>query len=199
MPVNAPRISQDALDQLFMSARTHNGWLDTPVSDDKLKEVYDIAKMGATSMNTQPMRLVFVRTPEARERLSTMVSPGNVDKVRQAPVIVIFANDSKFYEYMPKIWFREGAKEMFEGNPAMAAATATRNATLQAAYFMIAARAVGLDCGPMSGFDIPKVNAEYFADGRYQANFICALGFGDESKLFERQPRLAFEEVSTLL
>ena len=193
------KVSQEALDQLFFSARTQNGWLDTPVSDDLLKQVYDIAKMGATSMNCQPMRIVFIRTPEAKERLVSLVSPGNVDKVRAAPVTAIIANDTRFYENMPKIWFREGAKEMFEGNPAMAAATATRNATLQGAYFMIAARALGLDCGPMSGFDIPKVNAEFFPDGRLQANFICALGYGDETKLFERQPRLSFEEVTTLL
>jgi 3-hydroxypropanoate dehydrogenase len=145
------------------------------------------------------MRIVFIRTPEAKERLVATVSPGNVDKVRTAPVTAIIANDTRFYENMPKIWFREGAKEMFEGNPAMAAATATRNATLQGAYFMIAARALGLDCGPMSGFDIPKVNAEFFPDGRLQANFICALGHGDATKLFERQPRLSFEDISTSL
>lgn len=193
------QVSQEALDQLFFSARTQNGWLDTPVSDDLLKQVYDIAKMGATSMNCQPMRIVFIRTPEAKERLVATVSPGNVDKVRTAPVTAIIANDTRFYENMPKIWFREGAKEMFEGNPAMAAATATRNATLQGAYFMIAARALGLDCGPMSGFDIAKVNAEFFPDGRLQANFICALGHGDATKLFERQPRLSFEDISTSL
>lgn len=193
------QVSQEALDQLFFSARTQNGWLDKPVSDELLKQVYDIAKMGATSMNCQPMRIVFVRTPEAKERLVATVSPGNVDKTRAAPVTAIFANDTRFYENMPQIWFREGAKEMFEGNPAMAAATCTRNATLQAAYFMIAARALGLDCGPMSGFDIAKVNAEFFPDGRLQANFICSLGYGDESKLFERQPRLSFEQVASLL
>lgn len=194
-----PHVSQAALDQLFFSARTQNGWRDTPVSDELLAQVYDIAKMGATSMNCQPMRIVFVRSPQAKERLAGLVSPGNVDKVRAAPVTAIIANDTRFYENMPKVWFREGAKEMFEGNPAMAAATATRNATLQGAYFMIAARALGLDCGPMSGFDIPKVNAEFFPDGRLQANFLCALGYGDETKLFERQPRLAFDEVATLL
>ncbi len=193
------RISQDALDQLFHSARTQNGWLDKPVSDELLQQVYDIAKMGPTSMNCQPMRLVFLRTPEAKARLAPALSPGNVDKVAQAPVTAIVAIDTRFYEYMPQIWFREGAKENFEKNPAMASATATRNSTLQGAYFIIAARALGLDCGPMSGFDIAKVNAEFFPDGRYAANFICSLGFGDSSKLFERQPRLSFEQVATLL
>lgn len=192
-------IPQAALDQLFTSARTQNGWLDKPVSDEQLRQVYDIAKMGPTSMNCQPMRVVFLRTPEAKERLMPALSAGNVDKVKQAPVTAIVATDTRFYEFMPQIWFREGAKEMFEGNAALAAGTATRNATLQGAYLMIAARAVGLDCGPMSGFDVAKVNAEFFPDGRVTANFLCNLGHGDNTKLFDRQPRLSFEQAVTLL
>lgn len=192
-------ISQEALDQLFMSARTQNGWLDKPVSDEQLQQVYDIAKMGPTSMNCQPMRVVFLRTPEAKARLVPALSPGNLDKVKAAPVTAIVATDTLFYEHMPKVWFREGVKEMFEGKPALASATAARNGTLQGAYFIIAARALGLDCGPMSGFDIDKVNAEFFPDGRLAANFICSLGYGDTAKLFDRQLRLSFDEVATLL
>ncbi|MDX3904205.1 MAG: malonic semialdehyde reductase [Pigmentiphaga sp.] len=192
-------ISQEALEQLFFSARTQNGWLDKPVSDQQLRQVYDIAKMGPTSMNCQPMRVVFLRTAEAKARLIPALSAGNVDKVKAAPVTAIIATDTRFYEYMPQVWFREGAKEMFEGNAALAASTATRNGTLQGAYFIMAARAVGLDCGPMSGFDVAKVNAEFFPDGRLTANFLCSLGYGDSSKLFDRQPRLPFEQVATLL
>jgi len=192
-------ISQEALDQLFLSARTQNGWLDKPVSDELLGQVYDIAKMGPTSMNCQPMRVVFLRTPQAKARLVPALSPGNLDKVKAAPVTAIIATDTRFYEHMPQLWFREGAKEMFEGNPALASATAVRNGTLQGAYFIIAARALGLDCGPMSGFDIAKVNAEFFPDGRLTANFICSLGYGDTSKLFDRQQRLSFEQAATLL
>ncbi|MBX6317380.1 malonic semialdehyde reductase [Pigmentiphaga sp.] len=194
-----PAISQEALDQIFLTARTQNGWLDKPVSDDLLRQIYEIAKMGPTSMNCQPMRVVFLRTPEAKARLIPALSPGNVDKVKAAPVTAIIATDTRFYEYMPQVWHREGAKEMFEGNPALASATATRNGTLQGAYFIIAARALGLDCGPMSGFDAAKVNAEFFPDGRLTANFICSLGYGDPAKLFDRQPRLTFEQAATLL
>ena len=193
------KIDQTALDQLFFKGRTANGFLDTPVSVDLLKEVYDIARMGATSMNTQPTRYVLITTPEAKERLLPALSPGNLEKTKLAPVTVIVATDTKFYEYMPDIWHRPGAKENFESNPALAQATATRNGTLGGAYFMVAARAVGLDCGPMSGVDLTKVNAEFFADGRYTANFLINLGFGDDSKLFDRNPRLTFEQACTVL
>lgn len=192
-------IDQSALDQLFFNARTANGFLDKPVSLDLLKEVYNIAKMGATSMNTQPTRYVFLKTAAAKERLLPALNPGNVDKTKTAPVTVIVANDTQFFEHMPKIWHREGAKEMFEGNATLAAGTATRNGTLGGAYFMIAARAVGLDCGPMSGVDLAKVNAEFFPDGRWQANFLINLGYGDNTKLFDRNPRLSFEQVSQVL
>jgi 3-hydroxypropanoate dehydrogenase len=188
-------ISKEALDQLFFNARTQNGFIDKPVSLDLLKQVYDIAKMGATSMNTQPARYVFVTTPEAKARLIPTLSPGNVDKTREAPVTVIVATDTKFYENMPQVWHGSGAKEMFAGNAALAEGTATRNGTLSGAYFMIAARACGLDCGPMSGVDLAKVNAEFFADGRCKANFLINLGYGEPSKLFARNPRLSFEQA----
>ena len=193
------KISQACLDQIFFNARTANGFLDQPVPLSLLQEVYDMARMGATSMNTQPTRYVFVNSPEARERLIPAMSPGNVDKTKLAPVTVIVATDTRFYENMPTVWHRPGAKEMFEGNAPLAEGTATRNGTLGGAYFMIAARAVGLDCGPMSGVDLAKVNAEFFADGRFQANFLINLGYGDDSLVFERNRRLSFEEACTVL
>ena len=192
-------ISKEALDQLFFNARTQNGFVDKPVSLDQLKEVYDIAKMGATSMNTQPTRYVFITTPEAKARLMPALSPGNVDKTREAPITVIVATDTKFYENMPQVWHGAGAKEMFAGNAALAEGTATRNGTLGGAYFMIAARACGLDCGPMSGVDLGKVNAEFFADGRFKANFLINLGYGEPTKLFPRNPRLSFEQACQVI
>lgn len=192
-------IAQACLDQLFLNARTANGFIDKPVPMALLQEAYDIAKMGATSMNTQPARYVFITTPEAKARLLPAMSPGNLEKTRLAPVTVIVATDTRFYEHMPQIWHGAGAKEMFEGNAPLAQGTATRNGTLSGAYFMIAARAVGLDCGPMSGVDLAKVNAEFFADGRFTANFLINLGYGDNSKLFNRNPRLSFEQACTVL
>ena len=193
------RISDACLDQLFIKARTANGFTDKPVPVDLLQQVYDIAKMGATSMNTQPARYVFLNSPEARARLIPALAPGNVDKTKVAPVTVIVASDMQFYEHMPVVWHKPGAKEMFEGNKPMADGTAVRNSTLSGAYFMIAARAVGLDCGPMSGVDLAKVNAEFFPDGRLQANFIINLGYGDNSKLFDRNPRLSFAQACSVL
>jgi 3-hydroxypropanoate dehydrogenase len=193
------KIPVECLDQLFFKARTANGFLDRPVPLALLQEAYDIAKMGATSMKTQPSRYLFLLSKESRARLLPALSPGNHDKTRDAPVTVIVANDTKFYEHMPQVWHKPGAKENFEGNAALAQATATRNGTLGGAYFMIAARAVGLDCGPMSGVDLAKVNAEFFPDGRLQANFLINLGYGDDSKLFDRNPRLSFEQACTVL
>ncbi len=188
-----------AIDTIFRKARTANGFLDKPVSMDLLKQVYELAALGPTSMNTQPTRYVFLQSKEARERLLPAMSPGNLDKTRTAPVTVIVATDTKFYEYMPRVWHREGAKENFEANAGLASGTATRNGTLGGAYFIIAARALGLDCGPMSGFDIAKVDAEFFPDGRWKTNFLINLGHGDDSKLFNRNPRLAFDEACKLL
>ena len=188
-----------AIDTIFRKARTANGFLDKPVSMDLLKQVYELAALGPTSMNTQPTRYVFLQSKEARERLLPAMSPGNLDKTRTAPVTVIVATDTKFYEYMPRVWHREGAKENFEANAGLASGTATRNGTLGGAYFIIAARALGLDCGPMSGFDIAKVDAEFFPDGRWKTNFLINLGHGDDSKLFNRNPRLAFDEAYKLL
>ncbi len=193
------KIDQASLDQLFFNARTANGFLDKPVPLALLQEAYDIARMAPTSMNTQPTRYVFLTTPAAKERLKPALSPGNLDKTMGAPVTVIVATDTKFYEHMPQVWHGAGAKENFEGNAALATGTATRNGTLGGAYFIIAARAVGLDCGPMSGFDIAKVNAEFFPDGRYATNFLINLGYADHSKEFKRNPRLSFEQACSVL
>ena len=193
------RIDQAALDQIFLNARTANGFLPTPVPQALLQQVYELAAMGATSMNTQPTRYVFLQTPEARARLLPAMMAGTLEKTRTAPVTVIVATDTRFYEHMPQVWHKPGALEMFAGNAALSAGTATRNGTLGGAYFMIAARALGLDCGPMSGVDLAKVNAEFFADGRLQANFILNLGHGDNSLLFARNPRLSFEQACSVL
>jgi nitroreductase len=194
------KIAQACLDQLFFNARTANGFLDKPVPLALLQEVYDIAKMGATSMNSQPTRYVFLTTPEARARLLPALSPGNLDKTKVAPVTVIVATDTQFYEHMPLVFPNNpNAKALFEGNAQLAQGTAIRNGTLGSAYFMIAARAVGLDCGPMSGVDLAKVNAEFFPDGRCTANYLINLGYGDNSKLFPRNPRLTFEQACSVL
>jgi 3-hydroxypropanoate dehydrogenase len=193
------RISDTCLDQMFLKSRTANGFTAEPVPAALLKEVYELARMGPTSMNTQPARFVFLLTPESRARLLPALSPGNLDKTRDAPVTVIVANDTKFYEYMPQVWHKPGAKENFEGNAALAQGTAARNGTLGGGWFIMAARALGLDCGPMSGVDLAKVNAEFFPDGRLQANFLINLGYGDDSKLFDRNPRLSFEQACTVL
>ena len=194
------KIAQACLDQLFFNARTANGFIDKPVPLSLLQEVYDIAKMGPTSMNSQPTRYVFLNTPEARARLMPALSPGNVDKTKAAPVTVIVATDTRFFEHMPLLFPNNaGAKALFEGNAPLAQGTATRNGTLGGAYFMIAARALGLDCGPMSGVDLAKVNAEFFPDGRHTANFLINLGYGDNSKLFNRNPRLSFEQACSVL
>ena len=197
--VTKPVIAQACLDQLFIKARTANGFTDQPVPLALLQQVYDIAKMGATSMNAQPTRYVFLNSAESRARLLPALMAGNVNKTKTAPATVIVATDTRFYENMPQVWHEAGAQAMFEANLPMAQATATRNGTLGAAYFMMAARAVGLDCGPMSGVNLAQVNAEFFPDGRFQTNFLINLGYGDDSKLFDRNPRLSFEQACTVL
>jgi 3-hydroxypropanoate dehydrogenase len=196
-----PRLDTTALDQLFLEARTQNGWLPTPVSDDQLHAIYDIMKFGPTSANSCPARVVFVRTPEAKARLLPALSPGNVDKTKAAPVTAIIGYDTRFFEWMSKKLFahRPDMAENYARNPALTETVAFRNGTLQGAYFMLAARAVGLDVGGMSGFDNTKVDAEFFPDGRVKSNFLCNLGHGDPAKVMGRLPRLDFEEACTLL
>jgi nitroreductase len=193
------RIDITSLNQMFLNARTANGFTGQPVPAELLQEVYEIAKFGPTSMNTQPARYVFLTTPQAKARLAPALSTGNVEKTNSAPVTVILAKDTRFFEHMPTIWHGPNAKEMFEGNVPMAQGTATRGTTLSGAYFMIAARALGLDCGPMSGFDTAKVNAEFFSDGRYQVDFLLNLGYADQSKAFPRNARLSFDQVAVIL
>jgi len=188
-------IDARALDVLFREARTHNGWQAKPVPESLLHELFDLAKMAPTSANCSPMRVVFVTTPEGKERLKPALAPGNLDKTMAAPVTAIIAQDTLFYEHLPTLFPHADAKSWFVGNDALIQGTMVRNATLQGAYLMLAARAVGLDCGPMSGFDPAKLNAEFFPDGRFQVNFLCNLGYGDPAKLFPRSPRFAFEDV----
>ncbi|MGY4398970.1 3-hydroxypropanoate dehydrogenase [Sphingomonas sp. UYAg733] len=193
-------VEENVLERLFTGARSQNGWSAEPVSDDQLIDAYEIAKWGPTSMNTQPMRLVFLRSAEAKDRLKPAVGPNNVEKVMTAPVVAIIAYDTEFYTELPKTFpHRPGAKGMFIDNTALAQSTAFRNGSLQAAYFMLALRAVGLDVGPMSGFDPAKVNVEFFAGSSLRANFICGIGHGDPAKVFDRLPRLSFDEIARLI
>ena len=196
-----PTLDQAALDLLFLNARTQNGWLPTLVSDEQLRRIYDIMKMGPTSANSCPVRILFLRTIAAKARLLPALSPGNVDKTKQAPVTAIIGYDTRFYEWLPKKLFahRPEMANTYAKNPALSEIVAFRNGTLQGAYFMLAARAVGLDVGGMSGFDNAKVDAEFFADGRVKSDFLCNLGHGDPSKVLPRLPRLDFEEACTLL
>lgn len=191
---------QPALDTLFLLARTHNEWQDRSVEDALLRRVWDLARMGPTSANCSPMRVVFVRSPEAKARLKPALMEGNRAKTMAAPVTAIFGNDSRFYDLLPKLFPHTDARSWFAGpgNEEVAATTAFRNGTLQAAYFMLAARALGLDCGPMSGFDNRMVDREFFPSGRIKSNFICSLGYGDPSRLFPRSPRLEFDEACSI-
>lgn len=196
------KADDQCLDVIFRTARTHTAWLPKPVEDDLLRRVYDLAKLGPTSANTSPMRVVFVKSKEAKERLKPALAPGNLDKTMAAPVCAIVATDMRFYEFIPRLFpHMPQMADMFTkpGSEAFTKIHAFRNATLQGAYLMIAARALGLDAGPMSGFDNAKVDAEFFPDGRVQSNFLCNLGFGDPSKLYPRNPRLEFEEVCQIL
>jgi len=194
------RLDSAALDLILRKARTQNGWLGMPVTDDQLRAIYDLARLGPTSANSCPARFVFLRTPEAKARLLPALSPGNVDKTKAAPVTVIIGHDTRFYELLPKLFpHRPEVKDNFAGNPALAGTTAFRNGTLQGAYFMIAARALGLDVGGMSGFDNAKVDAEFFPDGRVKSNFLCNVGYGDPSKVLPKLPRLDFDEACGLL
>jgi len=191
-------LDDPALDLIFRAARTPQGFLDTPVTDEQLRAVYDLMKWGPTTVNSQPMRLVFVRSRAAKEKLAPALSAGNLDKTMKAQVTAIVAYDSRFYENLPKTFPNNPkAKDNFAGEDkqAMVDRVALRNGSLQGAYFIIAARALGLDCGPMSGFDNAKVDAAFFPDGRWKSNFLINLGRADPAKIFPRNPRLAFEEA----
>jgi 3-hydroxypropanoate dehydrogenase len=195
-----PTLHDAGKDLILRTARTQNGWLPTPVTDAELREIYDLMKLGPTSANTCPARIVFLRTPGAKARLLPALAPGNVDKTKQAPVTAIIGYDTRFYDKLVKLFpHRPEMRDNFAKNAAHAETTAFRNSSLQGAYFMIAARACGLDVGGMSGFDNAKVDAEFFPDGQIKSNFLCNLGHGDPSKVLPKLPRLDFEEACELL
>jgi 3-hydroxypropanoate dehydrogenase len=192
-------ISQEALDQLFYEARTHSAWLPEPVPVEFLRKAYELARLGPTSANGSPARFVFLTTPGAKALLKPVLAPGNVDKTMAAPVTVIIAWDTEFHEQLPKLFPHADVRSYFIGNRPLIEENAFRNSSLQAAYFIMAARALGLDCGPMSGFDAGKLNAAFLPDGKWKVNLLCNLGYGDANKLHPRDPRLNFEEASVVL
>jgi 3-hydroxypropanoate dehydrogenase len=207
-------IDDSVLDILFREARTFTTWQPQPVADQTLLDLYDMLKWAPTSANTAPARFAFLRSKEAKERLRPALAPGNVEKTMTAPVTVIVAYDMKFYEQLPRLFPQSpGLTQLFEGNPQLVEVTAQRNSSLQGAYLILAARALGLDCGPMSGFDNAKVDEEFFATGKpgvdrdqeffpgghVKSNFLVNLGYGDPSTLFPRLPRLLFSEACSLL
>jgi 3-hydroxypropanoate dehydrogenase len=192
-------IDDAALDALFREARTQNSWQAKPVSDAMLQAVWELAKMPPTSANCSPMRLIFVKSPEAKAKLSPALSAGNRDKTMQAPVTAIIGYDLEFYDKLPFLFPRADARPWFAGKPDVIQATAFRNGSLQGAYLILAARAVGLDCGPMSGFDNAIVDAAFFPDGKVKSNFLCNIGYGDPAGVLPRSPRFAFNEVCKIV
>lgn len=200
MPDTAhPVVDAAALDTLFRTARTQNGWREGSVSEAQLRAVYDLAKWGATSANCSPARFVFVMSQDAKAKLEPALIPGNVEKTMAAPATVIVGHDLDFYEHLPRLFPHTDARSWFAGNDELIRTTAFRNGTLQGAYLMLAARALGLDCGPMSGFDNAMVDAAFFAGTNVKSNFLCNLGIGDPEKLFPRSPRFSFDEVCRIL
>lgn len=192
-------IDKNSLDQLFTNARTHNAWLDKEISDETLQQLFDLAKMPPTSANCSPMRLVFIRSDEAKEKLKPALSEGNVDKTMSAPVVAIIAYDLDFYEHLPRLFPHADAKSWFEGREAHIKKSAILNGTLQGAYVLMAARSLGLDCGPMSGFSNKKVDEAFFAGTNIKSNFLLNLGYGDEEGLFPRSPRFDFADVCSIV
>lgn len=192
-------MSTNFLDLVFINGRTHYHWLDKPVDDALLQQAYELAKLGPTSANCCPMRITYVKSTEAKEKLKPTLSAGNVDKTMAAPVTAIFSYDLEFYNNLPKLFPHADARSWYAGKEAFIRDTAFRNGTLQAGYFMLAARSLGLDCGPMSGFDNAMLDEAFFANTPIRSNFLCNLGHGDSSKLYPRSPRLTFDEVCKIL
>lgn len=188
-------LSAEALHQLFLGARTRNAWQERPLTAELVRRLYETAKWGPTAANSNPARFVFVRSQEAKMRLLRHVMPGNVAKVKTAPCTVIIAGDTRFYDLMPQLFPSRDMRSNFLDKPDLVADLVARNSTLQGAYLIIAARALGLDCGPMSGFDKAGVDAEFFPDGRWRSNFLCSIGYGSDDNLFERNPRLDFDQA----
>lgn len=192
-------LDEAALDQLFREARSYNSWLDRPVSEDQIHAIYDLLKMAPTSANMQPVRIVWVKSADPKERLGALVSEGNRAKVLTAPVTAIIGYDIDFHEELPWLFPHTDAKSWFDGDENGREQGAFRNSSLQGAYLMLAARALGLDCGPMSGFDNAAVDAEFFADEpRHRSNFICAIGYGDPASIFDRSPRPEFDKFNRI-
>jgi 3-hydroxypropanoate dehydrogenase len=191
------RLDDHALDQIFRDARTYTAWLDRPVSDEVLRQAVELAKMGPTSANCLPMRIVFVRSKEGKERLRPTLAVGNIDKTMAAPATAIIGYDLEFYELLPRLFPRSDMRKAFLGKPDLMKDTAFRNSSLQGAYLILALRAQGLDCGPMSGFDAAKVDAAFFPDGRCRSNFLLNIGYGERANLRPRLPRLDFAEVAS--
>ncbi len=192
-------LNQQALEQLFLSARTHNGWQDKSVSEEILKQLYDLIKFAPTSANASPARFLFLTSKESKEKLKPFLMEGNIEKTMQAPVTVIIGYDMNFYEHLSFLFPHTDAKAWFEGNEALIEETAFRNSSLQGGYLIMAARALGLDCGAMSGFDKEKVAQTFFPEGNIKINFLCNLGYGDPEKLYPRSPRLSFEQTCQIL
>jgi 3-hydroxypropanoate dehydrogenase len=192
-------LDQAVFEQLFLDARSQNAWQDRDVPDETLRKLFDTVKYGPTSANCSPARYVFVRSAEAKERLKPHLSSGNTDKVMTAPVCVIIGYDLEFYEHLPRLFPHTDAKSWFTSSEELANQTAFRNGTLQGAYLIVAARALGLDCGPMSGFDLDGVDKEFFAGTRIKSNFLVSLGYGDSSALFDRSPRFDFEDIASII
>jgi len=191
--------SNESTSNLFEAARTHNAWVDRDVSLDVLRELYDRLRWAPTSANSNPGRFVFVHSKAAKERLRPHLAPLNVEKTMAAPICVIVAADARFYDYLPQLFPARDMRSVFAGTPALADETATRNAILQGGYLIIAARSLGLDCGPMSGFSKEGIDREFFPDGRWKSNFLINLGYGDKEKLWPRNPRLNFDEACLVL
>jgi 3-hydroxypropanoate dehydrogenase len=192
-------LDDHALDRIFREARTHITWLDRPVSDELLRQAVELAKMGPTSANCLPMRIVFVRSKESKERLRPTLAPGNIDKTMAAPATAIIGYDLEFYELLPRLFPRSDMRQAFVGKPELIKDTAFRNSSLQGAYFILALRSLGLDTGPMSGFDNAKVDVEFFSGTAVKSNFLINIGHGDPAKLFPRSPRLSFEEIARIV
>ncbi len=199
MAMNSPSLNEVVLSQLFTQARTHNAWLDKAVSNEQIEQMYELMKFAPTSVNCNPARILFIKSPQAKERLLACVSPGNLDKTRSAPVTAIIGMDLDFYEQLPKLFPHVDAKSWFVGKESFIEATAFRNSALQGAYLIMAVRALGLDCGAMSGFDADKLNTEFFPNGRVKVNFLLNIGYGDSSVLMPRQPRPSFADSCKIL
>lgn len=192
-------LNDSALDTLFYAARTHNGWLDRPVSDSQLAHLFDLMKWAPTSVNSSPARIVFVKSAPEKAKLGACMAAGNADKVLQAPVTAIIGMDMAFYDKLAQLAPHMDARAWFSGNQVLSDATTFRNSSLQGGYLILAARAIGLDCGPMSGFDAERVDAEFFAGTTIKANFVCSLGYGDVAKVRPRAPRLSFDEACKIV